>query len=145
MFHSQAGVTCFHYELKEKLTFNFLHNFQKSSKGGCGQTGSYFKKMPSAFPPTFPWPPREMTLVLFFLCTASPLSPSWWVPRRLLTEASCWGTQEENSSLTGLKEWGRFFFKFNFFLPYSLYILHTVPFLVTPSTVLPPIPPSLLL
>ncbi|XP_021030181.1 epithelial cell-transforming sequence 2 oncogene-like [Mus caroli] len=38
-----VGLSCFHYGLKEKLTFNFLHNVQKSSRGGCGQTGSYFR------------------------------------------------------------------------------------------------------
>lgn len=36
---SSAGASWFHSELKEKLTFNFLYNYQKSSRGRHGQTG----------------------------------------------------------------------------------------------------------
>lgn len=62
---SSAGVSWFHSELKEKLTFNFYISYQKSSRGRHAQTG-FSKSCLLPFLPAASAHHIEISFVFFF-------------------------------------------------------------------------------
>lgn len=68
---SSAGVSWFHSELKEKLTFNFYISYQKSSRGRHAQTGFFSKNCLLPFLPAASAHHIEISYFFFLFSTGS--------------------------------------------------------------------------